>query len=127
MKSLINYFYFIDIILSFVIKKIRGLGFGVDQEAMILVAHQKRRSEPDVAQTACRGVLQHRPLRNELQELLGYDARDNGQRRVPAPPESMTGCICADPSSWNLARLLTVSMGYDAPTMTRGHLKLGTS
>ena len=38
-------------------------------------------------------------LRDPANGFFGYDARDSGHRRVPAPPERMTGWICAEPSS----------------------------
>ena len=57
----------------------------VDQEPMILVADQQRCGEADVAQSARRRVLQHRPLGRELQELLGIrSARQRPQARASA-------------------------------------------
>ncbi len=57
----------------------------VDQEAMLFVANEKRRGEADIDQSARRGVLQHRALRRQLQQLLGIRrARQRPQARSRA-------------------------------------------
>ena len=61
----------------------------VDQEPVILVADQQRCGEADVAQAACRRVLQHRPFGCELEELLGI-------RRARQRPQARTGAAGQD-------------------------------
>ena len=57
----------------------------VDQEAVILVADEKRCREADVDQSARHGVLQHRALRRQFQELLGIGrTRQRPQARARA-------------------------------------------
>ena len=74
----------------------------VDQEAVILVAHQQRCGEADVVQSARRRVLQHRPLGRELEELLGI-------RRARQWPQTRSGAAGKD-DRMDLRRALFVKL-----------------
>ena len=64
-----------------------------DQEAVLLVADDDRRREAP-ATGAQRGFLRAACGRRcSGQSCLGKLSRETGQRRVPEPPERMTGMI----------------------------------
>ncbi len=64
----------------------------LDQIGMERIGDDDRRREP-IARGAARRELEHGFFRSQRKQLLGPLCRDMGHRRVPEPPERMTGLI----------------------------------
>ena len=73
-----------------------ALGLLLDQEAVVVVADDDGLGEPRLA-AGSRFSVAARKLEawssKKRMNCLGYMARDSGHRRVPEPPERMTGTI----------------------------------